>query len=166
MGYLILPVLIMFTVAPTPEMSARRLGDFSRFAKAINQRIAVVDADGVVREGVLSAADGDQITVRFGTATRTFPRDRVASAERLRDGRIDGVIKGAFLGLVIAAFGSQGLQSSDDASAYVGKTVLSFGAIGYLFDAAESNRQPLYHSGRRPPSAAIAKPSLSLSFRF
>src|SRR5688500_1781244 len=112
MTFLIIPGLFFLLAAPMPGPPAKALADFSRISKAINKQIALVDAHGTVHEGVLTAADGDQVSVRLASGTTTFPRARVVSADRMRDGRIDGVVKGALFGFVIAAFASQGCDST------------------------------------------------------
>ena len=83
----------------------------------------------------------------------------------MKDGRIDGVIKGALLGLFLSALASQGLESSDAATGYMTKSVVSFAALGYLIDYGETNRRTLYRAPGQP-SAAKTRPSVSLSFRF
>ncbi len=164
MGYLVLPVLLFLTVAPTPGSPARALGDVSRFSKAINKQIALVEADGTVREGVLVAAGPDGVTMRFASGTRSFALGGIASAERMKDGRLDGAIKGALTGLALAAM-SQGYESSDGHAGEVLQAVASFAAIGYALDAAQTNRQLLYRAPVEPAGAA-SRPGLSLSFRF
>ena len=81
----------------------------------------------------------------------------------MRDGRIDCVIKGAVFGFVIGAFASQSCDSTT--KCHTGAFIATTAGIGYLLDAAETHRQPLY---RAQAQRKAAKPTsaLSLSFRF
>ena len=158
MGYLILPALILMLL-PTPGARAHELEDFSRFSRAIGKEVSLVDRSGLIREGILEAATADGVTLRFGSATESFPRAEVASAERVKDGRIDGSVKGALLGIVLTALASQGYDSTTPR--YVPwVSIAAYTGVGYLLDAAEANRQPLY----RAPSAPA--PKLKVSVRF
>ena len=159
---LIFPLLILLTVAPGPGRSDAVMADFSRFSKSIAQEIAIVDYDGTVREGILTAATEDGITVQFGSGVKSFPRAAVASAERTRDGRTDGAIKGALWGALIGAIMSQAYEGSDWAGAFVGHVAI-YSGIGWTLDAAQSHREPIY---RAPAAAATPKPSVKFSFRF
>ena len=44
--------------------------------------------------------------LRLGSATQSFSRAEVASAERPKDGRIDGALKGALVGIMLTAIGN------------------------------------------------------------
>ena len=156
--------LLMILILKGPGEPADARADFSRFTKAINQEIAIVDIDGTVREGILTEAADDQVSVRFGSGTRTFSRANIASAERTRDGRIDGAVKGVIFGSVMGVLSSA--YSSHSAGMWL--TWLSvYGSVGYLLDAAQTNREPIYRSPAAPAAGTAApKPSMSLSFRF
>ena len=155
MRYLILPVLFVMFVA-TPAAHAQRLEDFSGFSRAIGKEVSVVDRSGLIREGIVEAATADDVQLRFGSATQWFPRAEIASAERLKDESSDGAVKGALWGILLGLMPNQGGGSF----AQYWQTVALFAAAGYLFDAMETNRQPLY----RAPSASA--PTLKVSFRF
>lgn len=160
MGYLILPTLILMLL-PTPGASANQLEDFSRLSRAIGKEVSLVDQSGLIREGIVEAATADGVTLRFGSATQSFPRAEVASAERTTDGRIDGTIKGALLGLVMGAMASQGCDSTMPRCNYaIWAVVAGYAGVGYLMDAADANRQPLYRAPA-PPA-----PKLKVSLRF
>lgn len=163
MTFLIIPGLLFLMVAPTPGPPAKVLGDFARFSKAIHKQIALVEVDGTVHEGVLTAATGDQVTVRIDAAERTFSRANVVSAERMRDGRIDGVIKGALFGFVMGAFASQGCDSTT--RCHTGAVIATTAGIGYLLDAAETHRQPLYRSAPLSVKPGAA-PIVNISRKF
>lgn len=160
MGFLVLPLLLVLTIAPVPGPSAHVLADFSRFSRAIDREIAIVDVDGTVREGIVTAATADDVTLRFGSGVKVFPRTGVTSAERMRDGRLDGAVKGAIFGAILGLITAQAYESSGERfGAWAGSTAL-YGGIGYALDAAQTHRQPLY----RAPAVAAAKVKLSLRF--
>jgi hypothetical protein len=159
MRYLILPVLFAIFVA-APAAHAQGLEDFSNISRAIGKEVSVVDRSGLIREGILEAATADAVTLRVGSATQWLPRADVASAERMKDESSDGALRGAIWALAVALIPNQGWTSAGDYLRSVAIAFVVFPTAGYLLDAAESNRQPLY----RAPSAS--SPTLKISFRF
>ena len=157
MGYLIVPTLLLIFL-PSPEQRAHRLEDFSRLSRAVGKEVSLVDRSGLIHEGIVEAATVDGVTLRVGSATVSFPRAEVASAERVKDGRIDGAIRGALIGAVLTGLGSQGCVSATACPFW--RPVAVYAVAGYLLDASESNPQPLF----RAPSASAA--TLKVSFRF
>lgn len=172
MGFLFILVPIAIALAPLPGPSATTLMDFSRMTKAIDQQIVLVDAGGAVREGRLVSATADAATMDFGGSRREFAKAEIASAERLRDGVTDGIVRGVLFGLVMGGLATQGCSSSIpncSAQAVLGSMAI-YGAIGWALDAANTNRQPIYRSASAPPKP---KPGfdafgrkLTMSFRF
>jgi hypothetical protein len=144
-------------VIPTPVRSAHKLEDFSRLSRAIGERILLIDPSGVVREGVLAGATADGVMMRFGSVTQTFPRAEVASAERLKDSPADGVLKG-MLFAALCGWGDTG------ASAYLAGIAV-FGGIGYLIDAGESHREPLYRAAGFSLHTASLPSARTVAFR-
>ena len=163
MGYLTIPLLLLFTIGPGSKDPDKALSDFSRFSKALNAQIALVDRDGTVREGVLANTTGDDVTMRFGSGTRLFARAEIMSAERLRDSSKDGALKGALFGALIGLLVAQGFDSDSDAyNGWLGSVAVSAG-IGWAIDNAQSHRHPIY---RAPASPAAAKPTVKMSLHF
>jgi hypothetical protein len=160
MGAFIFPLILVITFAPAPQPSESTLADFSRFSKTIATRISLVERDGTVREGTVSAISADAVTLMFGIGERTFQKTEIFSAERLRDsskdGALRGVLFGAFMGLVLG----QGYDLS--AGDWLG-WVSAYAGIGWAIDAAQTHRQPIY---RVPGSSAAAKPTVKMSLRF
>jgi hypothetical protein len=163
MTLLIIPGLFFLLAAPMPGPPASALADFSRISRALHKQIALVEADGTRYDGVLTAADGDQLSVKLASSTKIFPRANVVSADRQGDGRIDGVVKGALFGFVISAFASQGCD--DTTRCHPWRLVAATAGIGYWFDAEETHSRPLYRAPGQP-KAVKPKPALSLSVRF
>ena len=160
MGFLVFPLLLVLTIAPVPGPPAHVLADFSRFSSAIDREIAIVDVDGTVREGIVTAATADDVTLRFGSGVKVFPRTSVTSAERMRDGRLDGVVKGAIFGAILGLLTMQAYESTGERlGAWAGSTAV-YGGIGYALDAAQTHREPIYRS------PVGATPSVKLTVRF
>jgi hypothetical protein len=157
MGVFLIPFLIIVALSPVPGPSERALADFSRFSKAVGTSIAIVDRDGTVREGRLSAASADSVTVTFSGGERSFSQPVIASAERLKDGLKDGFIKGAIFGAVVGIFAGQGYDSQGGAVAGWFGSVAIYGLIGTAIDASQKHREPIY----RAPA-----PAMKVSIRF
>jgi hypothetical protein len=145
MGNVTIPVLLILTVAAAPAR-AQGLADPSRIAQAIKQEIALTDTAGIVREGVVVDVGPEGVTMRLDSGIRSFAFSQIASAERLKDGRLDGVAKGLLWGVVLGLLPNQGYTSQESALGEWARAVAGFGVIGYLLDAAETNREALYRS--------------------
>jgi hypothetical protein len=160
-----LPLLLMVLILNAPDGTTQAHADFSRFMNVVNQEISIIDIDGTVREGILTAATEDEVTVRFGSGTKSFSRAAVVSAERTHDRVTDGVIKGALFGALMGALMSQAYDGSDRAASFVGHVAVYTG-IGWMLDADNTNREPIYRAPVPSKAAATPKPGLSLAFRF
>lgn len=138
MDILLVPTIVFVLWFPgyTP---ARTLADFSRFASAQGEAVAVVDTFGVESLGKIVAASETGITLRTGTVTAAFDREQVLKADRLRDGSKDGLIKGMLFGALVSwAYNDAGVHTR-----YL-PWVSAFGSIGLIMDFSETNRAPLY----------------------
>jgi hypothetical protein len=158
MRYVLGSVLMVMIVSASPA-AAQGLEDFSRFAKALGKEVSIVDHDGRATEGVVETATSDRVLLRVGGDARWFTAAEIANAERLKDDSSDGAWRGALWALVFALIPNQGYRNAGEAWRGIGLGFVIFPAAGYLFDAANTNRQRLY----RAPGAA---PALKLSWRF
>jgi hypothetical protein len=140
MGFLTLPLTILIIMFPG-STSAQALTDFSRFASAQGEEIAVVDMFGAERLGRVVAATETSVTVGFGAGTHTFDRADVLKADRLQDGTRDGVVKGMLIGALVGWAVANEVGTTAGGFA-VGVSV--YGSIGYLLDRANTNRAALY----------------------
>lgn len=161
MGVLVIPLLLIAIIGPSPKPPDDVLADFARLAKAQGAEIALVDRDGTVREGLLASATADQLTMQFSAGQKTFARTEVVAAERLRDGRKDGVIKGAIFGAITGLFAMQGFNKPEEGVAALAGSVAIYSAIGYALDTAQTHREPIY---RVPGTPAPAPVKVSLRF--
>jgi len=161
MCYLAIPLLLLFVMSPGSK-PPEDLADFSRFSQAINQKIAIVERDGTLHEGVLTTATGDDVKMRVGSDTRSFARADVMSAERSADGRKDGAIKGAIFGAVLGLVVAQSYDGPKPARDWVG-AIAVYAGIGWALDAAQSHREPIYRSMPVTPSITNG---LKITLRF
>jgi hypothetical protein len=161
MGYVLIPLLILLVKSPSQGPSPAALADFARLSKSTGQMVSLVVHDGTAREGRLISATADAVTMEFARGPAVFAKADIASAEKLRDGTRDGFIKGAVFGalLGLAVFGTSEIEARGDVWLRV---VGTYGAIGWAFDAMDTNRQAIY---RAAPAPAVA-PKAKLSFRF
>ena len=159
MRHLISPLSFVILLG-VPVARAQGVEDFNAISRAIGKEVSVVDRSGRVREGVVEAATADGVTLRVGSATEWLPRADIASAERIKDDSRDGALRGAIWALAVALIPNQGWTSVRDYLRGVAIAFVVFPTAGYLLDAAESTRQPLY----RAPS--LTSPALKISFRF
>jgi hypothetical protein len=146
MGVFLIPILLIVAITPMPGASEKTLTNFSRFSKAVGAPIAIIDREGTVREGRLSGATADSVTVQFGGGERVFSEAAVASAERLKDGVKDGFIKGAIFGAVVGILAGQGYDSEGSAVAGWFGSVAIYGLIGTAIDASQKHREPIYRA--------------------
>jgi hypothetical protein len=154
------PLLFVIFLA-APAAHAQGLEDFSNMSRAIGKEVSIVDQSGLVREGIVEAATADAVTLRFGSGTQSFPRATLASADRTRDRTTDGALKGAIFAAITGLLAVQGYPPGSDRGGMFAVHVATWTGIGWLFDAAQTHREPIY---RAPAPAPMA--SLKLSFRF
>lgn len=167
MRYLLLPVLFVMFVA-TPAADAQGIDDFKRFLRAIGKEVSVVGRSGLVHEGIVEAVTADDVTLRFGSTSQQISRAEIARAEQMKDGRRDGAFKGAIFGVITGALALRAyhrnpewLSPSADRTGMFLLHVSSWSGLGWLLDAANTNRDPFY---RAPAAAPMG--TLQLSFRF
>ena len=101
--------------------------------------------DGPARKGTLLCMGPEDIML---TGSGTLPLSTITKIETPRDGTLDGMLKGAAVGLVILA-----LCGGDCEGEYVLRATLGYAVIGATIDALQGNNKTIY---RRDPKAAIA----------
>ena len=152
-------MLMLIGLAQSPEPADQKLADFSRLIGATGDELVIVERDGTVLEGRLTAATEDTITMRFASGDRVFAKSAIAGADRRRDGSSDGFIKGAAVGTVIALI-ARGLGARGN-NAYWLRGIGTYAVLGWALDAGVTNRQPIYRAPYAPDD-----PRVKLSFRF
>ena len=101
--------------------------------------------DGPARTGTLLCMGPEEIML---TGSGTLPLSRIQKISKPRDSYVDGVLKGAAIGLVILIFCVNECESE-----YVLRATLGYAAIGGTIDALQGNDTVIY---RREPRAALA----------
>jgi hypothetical protein len=160
MGLIAFPLLLLLAFGPGPKPSEQALADFSRFSNAVGTEISLVDRDGTVREGLIAGATADEVTMKFGSGSRAFPRVDIVSAERLRDGRKDGAIKGAIFGAVLGLIVVPFYETSGQKVGGVASMMALYSGIGWALDASQTHRETIYRSAAAPAGA------VKISLRF
>ena len=148
--------LFLLFLIPGPQ-PADSLIDFSRLARAQGAQISLTDLEGLVLEGTLTSAGADALTMEFGNRQRVFTKDSIASADRVPDRAIDGLIKGALFGVLL---GFVAASEPGDRTDFVCPFLMS-SAIGWWIDDAKRNREPIYRA-----SPKTLQPAVRLSLRF
>ncbi len=101
--------------------------------------------DGPARKGTLLCMGPEEIML---TGSGTLPLSKIQKIEKPRDGILDGMLKGAAVGLVIVA-----LCAGECEAEYVLRGTLGYAAIGGAIDALQGNNKTIY---QRQPGAAVA----------
>jgi len=134
---------LLFFVLKLPNATEKQLADFSRFANAHGEEVAVVDVFGAESLGRVVAATNVDVTLGIDAGTRTFYRGDVLTADRLRDNTRDGLARGMAVGAVGGLAGA--MQGRMTILGFAGGVAVS-GAIGYLLDLSSAERDPLYRN--------------------
>jgi hypothetical protein len=107
-------------------------------------RVVVVTDEGPARTGTLLCMGPEEIML---TGSGVLPLSSVRQISRPRDSYLDGVLKGAAVGLVILVF-----CLPDCPGEYVARATLGYAVIGGTIDALQGNNKTIY---RREPKAAV-----------
>ena len=107
-------------------------------------RVVVQVDQGPARTGTLLCMGPEEIML---TGSGTLPLSRVRQISKPRDSYIDGMLKGAAVGLVILVF-----CAPDCPGEYVMRATLGYATIGGVIDALQGNNKTIY---RREPRAAV-----------
>ena len=108
-------------------------------------RVVVQMDEGSARTGTLMCMGPEEIML---TGSGTLPLSSIRQISKPRDSALDGVLKGAAVGLVILAF-----CAPDCPGEYVVRATIGYATIGGIMDALQGNNKTIY---RREPKAAVA----------
>ena len=109
------------------------------------ERVVVTMDTGPARTGTLLCMGPEEIML---TGSGPLPLSTIRQIARPRDSALDGVLKGAAVGLVILVF-----CAPDCPGEYVIRSTIGYALIGGAIDAAQGNNKTIY---RREPAAAVA----------
>jgi len=109
------------------------------------ERVVVTMDTGPARTGTLLCMGPEEIML---TGSGKLPLSTIRQIAKPRDSALDGVLKGAAVGLVILVF-----CAPDCPGEYVIRSAIGYALIGGAIDAAQGNNKTIY---RREPAAAVA----------
>ncbi len=109
------------------------------------ERVVVTMDTGPARTGTLLCMGPEEIML---TGSGTLPLSTIRQIAKPRDSALDGMLKGAAVGLVILVF-----CAPDCPGEYVIRSTIGYALIGGAIDAAQGNNKTIY---RREPAAAVA----------
>ena len=107
-------------------------------------RVVVTMDNGPSRTGTLLCMGPEEIML---TGSGTLPLSTIRQIAKPRDSALDGMLKGAAVGLVILVF-----CAPDCPAEYVVRSTLAYATIGGVIDGLQGNNKTIY---RREPKAAV-----------
>jgi hypothetical protein len=107
-------------------------------------RVVVFMDEGPRREGTLLCMGPEEIML---TGSGVLPLSNIREISKPRDSAVDGMLKGAAVGLVILLF-----CLNDCEAEYVLRATLGYAMIGGVMDALQGNNKTIY---RREPKAVV-----------
>ena len=107
-------------------------------------RVVVRMDEGPALIGTLMCMGPEEIML---TGSGVIPLAKIRQISRPKDSSLDGVLKGAAVGLVILAF-----CAPDCPGEYVARATLGYAMIGGIMDALQGNDKTIY---RRDPKAVV-----------
>ena len=108
-------------------------------------RVVVNMDDGSARTGTLLCMGPEEIML---TGSGTLPLSTISQISKPRDSYLDGMLKGAAVGLVILVF-----CAPDCPAEYVVRSTLGYATIGGVVDALQGNNKTIYRRDARPSVA-------------
>ena len=118
----------------------------SCWAVAVKGPVLVTMDDGTIQKGTLVCFGADEVVLAGRGA---IPLDSIRRIDKPRDGILDGVLKGAAVGLVVLI-----LCSPHCSAEPVLRTTAAYATFGGILDALQGNNAPIFRRGA--PSASLA----------
>lgn len=127
-----------------PDTTAALTGSSGCWPVTSRDRVVVRMDDGAARTGTMLCMGPDEVMLTGGG---TIPLSEVRQISKPRDSALDGVLKGAAVGLVIVAF-----CAPDCPAEVVLRSTLAYATIGGVIDGLQGNNKTIY---RREPRAIL-----------
>jgi hypothetical protein len=137
-------VLLGVSGSAFAQQSATFGGSTTCWPLTTRDRVVVHVDDGPARTGTLLCMGPEDIVL---TGSGTLSLSTIKKIEKPRDGTLDGMLKGAAVGLIIVA-----LCAGECEGEYVLRATLGYAAIGAIIDGLQGNNTTIY---RREPRAAV-----------
>jgi hypothetical protein len=141
---LILAMLLM--ASSDAYAQAREAPASSCWAVAIKGQVVVTMNDGSKQKGTLACLGATEVVL---AGSGGIPIDSILRIDKPRDGILDGVLKGASVGLVMVAL----CAPHCSAEGFVRVTV-AYATFGGILDAAQGNNPTIFR--RTGPSPSLA----------
>src|SRR5688572_12293325 len=141
----VLTLFMLGVALPAAAQTGSVSGPTGCWPMTSRDRVVVHVDDGSALKGTLLCMGPEEIML---TGSGTLPLSKIQKIEKPRDGTLDGMLKGAAVGLVILLFCVDECEGE-----YVLRATLGYAAMGAAIDAVQGNNKTIY---RREPTAAVA----------
>ena len=118
----------------------------SCWAVAIKGPVVVTMNDGSVHRGTLACLGATEVVL---AGSGSIPIDSILRIDKPRDGILDGVLKGASVGIVMMA-----LCAPHCSAEGVARVTAAYATFGAILDAAQGNNVTVFRRGGPSPSLA------------
>ena len=142
---MVLLTLALAFVSANAHAQAREVSSSECWAVAIKGTVLVTKSDGSVQRGTLVCLGTTDVVL---AGTGSIPLDSVTRIDKPRDGILDGVLKGASVGLVMLA-----LCAPHCTAEPVLRVTAAYAAFGGILDALQGNNKQIFR--RDTPSASL-----------
>jgi hypothetical protein len=116
----------------------------SCWAAAIKGPVVVTMTDGSVQKGTLACFGATEVVL---AGSGSIPIDSILRIDKPRDGILDGVLRGASVGVVMLALCAPHCTAGE-----VARVTAAYAAVGGILDAAEGNNTTIFRRGGPSPS--------------
>jgi uncharacterized membrane protein len=118
----------------------------SCWAVALKGQVVVTMNDGSEQKGTLACLGSTEVVL---AGSGSIPIDSILRIDKPRDGILDGVLKGASVGLVMLA-----LCAPHCSGEGVLRVTAAYAVFGGILDAAQGNNPTIFRRGTASPSLA------------
>jgi hypothetical protein len=144
---MLLPILVLAVASANVYAQSREVTPSSAcWAVAIKGPVLITKTDGSVQRGTLVCLGATDIVL---AGAGSIPLDSVTRIDTPRDGILDGVLKGASVGLVVLA-----LCVPHCTAEPVLRVTAAYATFGGILDALQGNNKQIFR--RDMPAASIA----------
>jgi uncharacterized membrane protein len=141
-----LAVTVLLLASSTAYAQAREAPPASCWAVALKGQVVVTMNDGSEQKGTLACLGSTEVVL---AGSGSIPIDSILRIDKPRDGILDGVLKGASVGLVMLA-----LCAPHCSGEGVLRVTAAYAVFGGILDAAQGNNPTIFRRGTASPSLA------------
>lgn len=140
----VLAIATLFIASSSADAQAIDAAPSSCWAVAIKGQVVVTMTDGSVQKGTLACLGSTEVVL---AGSGSIPIDSILRIDKPRDGVLDGVLKGASVGLVMMV-----LCTPHCSAEGVLRVTAAYAAFGGILDAAQGNNPTIFRRGGPSPS--------------